>query len=387
MTCNFEKDELILKVLDGVATPEEILMLSRWMEEDPANEIYFNQLKKAWNLMSGPFPSKEREEKELCRYVEYIHAKHKRHRLYRVYKYAAILILPLLVSIYWLQKEQTAENASSMAVGMKIEPGECKATLTTATGNVISLIPTKQVDIQIDERIKVTNGETGIVYNETKSAKTELQYNILHTPRGGEYTVTLSDGSRVYLNASSKMKYPVAFDDQKREVYLSGEAYFEVAKDTNCPFYVITDAMRVKVYGTEFSVNTYGPQGVQTVLVSGKVGVQGKNSKEEYIMKPSQLAEFSNDGQFKGIREVNPLVYTAWKDGYFVFEEASLEEILERLSRWYNVDVFFSSEKVKAYHFTGYMEKYEDVEVILRAINKMVNVRFALKDRTIVVTE
>ena len=87
------------------------------------------------------------------------------------------------------------------------------------------------------------------------------------------------------------MKYPVACDDQKREVYLSGEAYVEVAKDTNCPFYVITDAMRVKVYGTEFSVNTYGPRGVQTVLVSGKVGVQGKDSKEEYIMKPSQMAE------------------------------------------------------------------------------------------------
>ena len=103
MTCNFDKDELILKVLDGVATPEEILMLSRWMEEDPANEVYFNQLKKAWNVMSGPLPSKEREEKELCRYVEYIHAKHKRYRLHRVYKYAAILILPLLVwMIRWL---------------------------------------------------------------------------------------------------------------------------------------------------------------------------------------------------------------------------------------------------------------------------------------------
>ena len=170
MTCNFDKDELILKVLDGVATPEEILMLSRWLEEDPAFEVYFNQLKKAWNVMSGPLPSKEREEKELCRYVEYIHAKHKRYRLHRVYKYAAILILPLLVSIYWLQKEQTVENTSSMAVAMKIEPGECKATLTTATGNVISLIPTKQGDIQIDERIKVTNGQAGIVYNETKSA-------------------------------------------------------------------------------------------------------------------------------------------------------------------------------------------------------------------------
>ena len=177
------------------------------------------------------------------------------------------------------------------------------------------------------------------------------------------------------------------YDKENREVFLSGEAYFEVTKDTNRPFYVITDAMRVKVYGTEFNVNTYSMQGIQTVLVSGKVSVSGKNSKEEYIMQPSQLAEFSGTGVFKGIREVNPVTYTAWRNGRFVFEDEGLEEILNRLSRWYNVDVFYSNEKVKEYHFTGHMEKYENMEVILGAISKMVGVHFTVQGKTIVVTE
>ncbi|WP_292265414.1 FecR family protein [Butyricimonas sp.] len=387
MTCNFDKDELILKVLDGRATPEEILALFRWIETDSANEEYFNQLKKAWNLTSGPISSKEREEKEFQIYMDYIRSRRRTYNLHRIYKYAAIMILPLLAGIYLLQRELTVKDTRSVVVAAKIEPGGYKAILTTAMGNTISLFPSDQEAIQVDEHISVTNGQAGIVYNNTKSTETSLQYNILQTPRGGEYTVTLSDGTRVYLNAASKIKYPVVFDEQKREVYLSGEAYFEVTKDVDRPFYVMTDAVRVKVYGTEFNVNTYSTRSVQTVLVSGKVGISGKDSKEEYMLGPSQLAEFSDEGVFKGIREVNPATYTAWRDGRLVFENEGLEEILNRLSRWYNVDVFYSNEKVKGYHFTGHMEKYEDIEIILRAISKMVGVHFTIKDKTIVVTE
>ena len=388
MTCNFDKDELILKVLDGRATPEEILALSRWVETDSANEDYFNQLKKAWNLTSGPVSSKEREEKEFQIYMDYIRSRRRAYNLRRIYKYAAIMILPLLAgAVYWLQRERMPEDVRSIPVAARIEPGEYKATLITASGSTISLLPSNQEDIQVDENISVTNGQDGIAYDNVKGSVVSLQYNTLQTSRGGEYAVTLSDGTRVYLNAASEMKYPVMFDERKREVYLSGEAYFEVTKDTNRPFYVVTDAVRVKVYGTKFNVNTYSTRGIQTVLVSGKVGVRGKGSSEEYMMKPSQLAEFNDKGVFKGIREVNPATYTAWRDGRFVFENESLEEILNSLSRWYNVDIVYGSEKVKRYHFTGHMEKYESIDIFLRAISKMVGVDFTIKDKTIIVTE
>ena len=387
MTQESSKDELILKVLDGVATPEEIQTLARWINADSENEAYFNQLKKAWNLTSGPVSSVEREEKELKNYMVYVRSRQRIFRIRQVFKYVAIIMIPLLGGIYWLQKEKNSMKPQLVAMESKIVPGEYKATLTTSGGETIVLLPSKQEDIHVQENITVTNGQTGIVYQNTAKAASVLQYNTLKTPRGGEYTITLSDGSRVYLNASSELKYPVLFDEKKREVRLSGEAYFEVAKDSERPFYVVTNTVRIKVYGTSFNVNTYSTQGTQAVLVSGKVGIRGVGADKEYIMNPSELAEFDNDGTFKRIRAVNTSAYTAWRDGRLVFEDESLEEILNRLSRWYNVDVFYGSEVVKNYHFTGYMEKYEDVDTILKAISKMVGVNFIVKGKTITVTK
>ena len=382
-----DKDELILKVLDGIATPDEIQTLARWMETDPSNEVYFDQLKKAWNLTSGPIPSEERVEHELKSYMKYIRSKRGKFRVWQVLKYAAVIVVPLLLGIYWLQQEHMEEQSQMTMHKTGIVPGGYKATLITAQGKAITLLPSAEEDIRVQENFVVKNGQKGIVYQDTKKETTTLQYNTLKTPRGGEYTITLSDGTRVYLNAASKLKYPVQFDSKRREVYLSGEAYFEVMKDMNRPFYVVTDAVRVKVYGTEFNVNTNGIGGTQTTLVSGKGGIWGRGSVQEYIMKPFQLAEFGDNGEFKGIRDVDVKTYTAWKEGFFVFENEGLEDILNRLSRWYEVDVFYGSENVKGYHFTGHMEKYEDVEIILNAISKMVGVHFTIKDRTIVVTE
>ena len=387
MTNAFNIDELILRVLDGVATPDEIQTLAQWLKTSPENEVYFNQLKKAWNLTSGPVSSVEREEKELKNYMVYVRSRQRIYRIRQVFKYVAIIMIPLLGGIYWLQKEKNSMKPQLVAMESKIVPGEYKATLTTSGGETIVLLPSKQEDIHVQENITVTNGQTGIVYQNTAKAASVLQYNTLKTPRGGEYTITLSDGSRVYLNASSELKYPVLFDEKKREVRLSGEAYFEVAKDSERPFYVVTNTVRIKVYGTSFNVNTYSTQGTQAVLVSGKVGIRGVGADKEYIMNPSELAEFDNDGTFKRIRAVNTSAYTAWRDGRLVFEDESLEEILNRLSRWYNVDVFYGSEVVKNYHFTGYMEKYEDVDTILKAISKMVGVNFIVKGKTITVTK
>ena len=382
-----DKDELILKVLDGIATPDEIQALARWMETDPSNEVYFNQLKKAWNLTSGPVPSEERVEHELKSYMKYIRSKRGKFRVWQVLKYAAVIVVPLLLGIYWLQQEHMEEQSQMTMHKTGIVPGGYKATLITAQGKAITLLPSAEEDIRVQENFVVKNGQKGIVYQDTKKETTTLKYNKFKTPRGGEYTITLSDGTRVYLNAASKLKYPVQFDSKRREVYLSGEAYFEVTKDMNRPFYVVTDAVRVKVYGTEFNVNTNGIGGTQTTLVSGKVGIWGRGSVQEYIMKPFQLAEFGDNGEFKGIRDVDVKTYTAWKEGFFVFEDEGLEGILNRLSRWYDVDIFYSNERVKTYHFTGHMEKYENIETILNAISKMVGVHFTIKEKTIIVTE
>ena len=382
-----DKDELILKVLDGIATPDEIQALARWMETDPSNEVYFNQLKKAWNLTSGPIPSEERVEHELGNYMEYIRSKHQKYSIGLLLKYAAIVMIPLLSVICWLQLEKD-EIPSQMAVGNPgIMPGEHKAMLITAQGQTIALLPSLERDICVQEDFVVKNGQAGIVYQDSKKAVSTLQYNTLKTPRGGEYTVVLSDGTKVYLNAASELKYPVQFDSKKRQVHLSGEAYFEVARDTNRPFYVVTDAVRVKVYGTEFNVNTYGIGGTQTTLVSGKVGIRGKSSGREYMMEPSQLAEFDVNGEFKGIRNVNVRTYTAWKEGFFVFENEGLEDILNRLSRWYDVEFRFKDEKLKEFQFTGTVNRDEGLDGILNLMERMNVVSFEKRNGYIWVKE
>ena len=357
------------------------------METDPSNEVYFNQLKKAWNLTSGPIPSEERVEHELGNYMEYIRSKHRKYSTGLLLKYAAIVMIPLLSVIYWLQLEKD-EIPSQMAVGNPgIIPGEHKAMLITAQGQTIALLPSQERDICVQEDFVVKNGQAGIVYQDSKKAVSTLQYNTLKTPRGGEYTVVLSDGTKVYLNAASELKYPVQFDSKKRQVHLSGEAYFEVVRDTNRPFYVVTDAVRVKVYGTEFNVNTYGVGGTQTTLVSGKVGIRGKSSGREYMMEPLQLAEFDVNGEFKGIRNVNAGTYTAWKEGFFVFENEGLEDILNRLSRWYDVEFRFKDEKLKEFQFTGTVNRDEGLDGILNLMERMNVVSFEKRNGYIWVKE
>lgn len=176
MTNAFNIDELILRVLDGVATPDEIQTLAQWLKASPENEVYFNQLKKAWNLTSGPIPAKERVEYELGNYMKYIRSKHRKYSIGQLVKYAAIVMIPLLSVIYWLQLEKD-EIPSQMAVGNSgIMPGEHKAMLITAQGQTIALLPSLERDICVQEDLVVKNGQAGIVYQDSK--KLFLRYSI-----------------------------------------------------------------------------------------------------------------------------------------------------------------------------------------------------------------
>jgi len=214
-----------------------------------------------------------------------------------------------------------------------------------------------------------------------------LAMNTLRVPRGGEFRLKLSDGTNVYLNSASELKYPVRFDEKERRVYLSGEAYFEVTKDSNRPFYVVMEEVQIRVYGTEFNVNTHQPGKVHTVLVDGKVGIKKRGMTEEVTMKPGELASFDREAGTFEVKEVDVRQYVVWKDGYFTFENESLEQILNTLSLWYDVDVFFQSEAVKQLVFTGYMKRYDDISEILNAITDVVGVNFTINGKTIIVSK
>ena len=383
-----KRNEHIIKVLEGTATPAEMREVARWVETAPENGRYFEQMKKAWNLTSGVVPSSAREAQELERYLRYIRASRRRRTWRWVARYAAVLAVPLCLAAYGLWwARQEAEPSPAAA---RVEPGTFKAELVMASGETIALRPGQRQDIRTESGLVAKNGEKGIIYqkkSDEEQVDTVVRMNTLRTPRGGEYSVTLADGTVVRLNAASELRYPENFVDDSREVWLSGEAYFEVATDSTRPFVVETEAARVKVYGTEFNVNAYSGTGTQTVLVEGSVGVSGKASGEERVLRPSQLAVFDDRGALREIRDVDVFPYIAWKEGQFVFKDESLERIMNVLSRWYDVDVEYRSEEVKAYRFTGHIRKYEDIGVILNAINRMMGTHLAVEGQTIVVAK
>lgn len=215
---------------------------------------------------------------------------------------------------------------------------------------------------------------------------TEEIYNTLRIPIGGFYRLTLSDGSRVWLNSVTELRYPVSFNETERKVELNGEAYFEVSPDSTRPFIVMTDDVEIKVYGTEFNVNTYSGH-VQTTLVKGKVGVRIHTTGQETLLRPEQLAEYTAGDQQIRVKEVDPYSYIAWKDGEFVFQGETIEEIMERLALWYDMEVIYADETARRKRFTGIINRYEDMEKILRLMEGPATLRFEVKGHTVTIRE
>ena len=201
---------------------------------------------------------------------------------------------------------------------------------------------------------------------------------------GGLYELELSDGTRVWLNSVSQLRYPVQFAGNERKVYLSGEAYFDVQRDTTRPFIVSSDGMDVRVYGTEFNVTAYEGEPLRTVLVNGKVGMQARSS-EEIFLHPGEMGKYHAEAQKIEVQAVNTRLYTAWKDGTFAFNNETIEQIMGRLSRWYDLNVFYANEEVKSQVVDGIIPQVNNVGDILHLIEGTATVRFELKGNTVVV--
>ena len=212
----------------------------------------------------------------------------------------------------------------------------------------------------------------------------EMLFNTITIPRSGEYKLVLSDGTKVWLNSASKLKYPVAFTGGQRKVFLEGEAYFEVAADTVHPFLVETSGMSVTVLGTGFNVMAYPEEMEAAVtLVHGKVGVQTDHRQQ--ILHPDEQYVYQTTTRRGTVRKVDVSQYVDWKDGILNFDSMPLEELTRRLGRWYDVDFFFVAEELKTLKYSGAFKKYNDIRYVLNIIEEITNVQFVLNERTIVV--
>ena len=379
---------LLQLYLLGDITEEERQELEDWCEEAPRNRKLFEQ------ICQEDLFSKERYVYEKIHDTKAFSVFEKRVRkvssrsIGNWWKYAAVLLFPILVVGSWKlmhETEQVSIVASSVA---PIQPGCSQAVLVLDDGRKVFLKEEEEGVISEDKEITVTGEKDRLVYTSSEGKNVdEIRFNELEVPRGGEYKVRLADGTLVYLNSATRMKYPVKFDEKERKVYLSGEVYFEVAKDPERPFFVEMEGVEVRVYGTSFNVNTHQEGNIQTVLVKGSIGVKVLSSGMESMIRPGQMAEFKQGNTKVDVKDVNVAVYTDWKDGIFRFENQRLEDILTVLSNWYDVDVFYQTASVKELHFSGYMERYKDVSVILEAITLSTGVTFSIQGKTIVVSK
>lgn len=307
-------------------------------------------------------------------------------RRHQRWYWAAAVILPLLVvggMLYFSWQQPKGTVVASTGV---IESGSSRATLVMAGGERVDLASLTDTLLRQGEVEIRLDSSRGVTYQAGDAKVNKVEYNKIIVPRKGEYQLMLADGSKVYLNSESELRFPTTFSGKERRVFLKGEGYFEVRKDAAKPFIVTVGETDVRVLGTTFNVTAYrDTKTIRTTLVEGAVRVNDRLTGEAVTLAPGLQAEWQG-GSFT-TRKVNVNAVAAWVDGKFYFEEgATLEEITEQLRRWYDIDFFFTSEDVKHFVFAGVIKKYYTANEIFSIIEKTARVKFTVNGRTVVVS-
>jgi transmembrane sensor len=275
----------------------------------------------------------------------------------------------------WLSKQPVA----AALVGAAIRPVADKATLTLGDGSIVELEALKDGPVKKD----INKQKAQLVYSAPGNEATQPAYNTLTTPRGGLYSVVLSDGTKVWLNAASSLRYPTAFVGQVRQVDLTGEAYFEVAKNPAQPFKVVVNGMEVNVLGTHFNVMAYDDEeAMATTLLEGavKVGFGGRS----VFLTPGQQSLLNKSGGDMQVKTVDPEESVAWKEGLFEFKSEDIRQVMRNVARWYDVDVQYKG--VVSDHFSGEVHRDADVYSLLNTMELTHKVHFEVSGRTIIVS-
>ena len=358
---------LIVKNISNQINSEEKENLSSWKNESGKHEKLYNKIVDWDNFQerNKVYESFDAE-KAWGQFSHKIDKPKSRVRVMSILKYAAAIALPLLlggVIFYYLSGRQ--DNIPQQMAS--INPGTKNAIIVLDNGRTINL-EDEQLNQLIEKDGSVIRNKKGeLSYSDVKSkrAKKQLQ-NTLAVPRGGEYKLVLSDGSKVFLNSVSKLSYPVVFDKNKREVSLEGEAYFEIARDESKPFLVNINGMKIEVLGTSFNVKAYNDDNeIYTTLVEGKIKINIEESDNEWILVPDQQAILEKNSNNVVVREVDAQQFIGWRNGIYSFTNQPLEEIMKTLSRWYNFEYEFTNEAIKNIRFEGGLNKYEDIYPIL----------------------
>jgi transmembrane sensor len=375
-----ETDHILDKYLNHSANEKERALVESWYETESGKrklndeddfEHLSTELWAATQQRAGLYP------------------KIKTKKLWPYVAAAALILIFLSIGSYVLLNKQSGQQQLAKNQTHDIPPGSNKAILTLANGKKIILNNVQNGKLIQQENIAITKTKDGqIVYQASdKGAATDMAYNTTTTPRGGEYRITLTDGTNVWLNAASSITYPTTFSGKDRLVEITGEVYFEVAHNAAKPFRVKCHGQTVEVLGTHFDINSYDDENVvKTTLLEGSVKVS--TGEHVALLRPGQQSQVSikenMNGLFKGIQNVNADEAVAWKNGLFHFENADVQTVMRLFARWYDVDIIYKG-KISERTYSGEIHKNLTVLQALDLLN-FANIHFSVEGRKIVVS-
>jgi len=380
------EDIILKKVCVETLSAEEEKLFSEWYL-DIDNKKHYNSILKINNSIRANKFSEVANVKEAWKKINPV-KNNSRIIAMNILKYAVAIVIPVAIVLSIIQHGQKKINYEKFTE-VKIVPGKKQAILTLSSGQKVHLEDVAKGNIAGEEGTTISNDKDNILIYENVKKPVKEVFNNLVVPRGGEYVLTLADGTKVWLNSDSELKYPTAFIKGKREVYLRGEAYFEVKKNTGKSFIVHSNDMQVRVLGTHFNVKAYKSEdNISTTLVEGSVQIEKLVDNKPVVLgkiMPGQQSVY-RDGEIK-VEEVDVSQVVAWRHGEFAFKKRKLESIMNELARWYDVNVFYVNDEIKNYHFTGWFKRVANIDEMIRILEKTKKIKITIKGKTITIRE
>jgi len=391
-----EVKKLLRLIAAGDYTRQQEADLSQWL--DHAGKAEYLDVLSAWEEILDAQPNHGLSSPELISRIEAglnnidkptvpLYAKKERRTFGLNIAVAASLLAMLSVALFFYTgKDKKSIQQVVKHITKEIGPGGNKAILTLADGSKIDLNDIADGEIASQAGIKIVKDTSGqLVYTimNAAAANSTGLYNSIQTPNGGQYRVNLPDGSAVWLNAASSLRYPVVFNGAERRVELTGEAYFEIAKEKNRPFRVITANQTVEVLGTHFNINSYDDEhNTKTSLLEGSVKIQNTFNKKSMVLKPGQQSQV--DSYSISVKEVDVNDAAAWKDGFFVFNAESIPSAMRKIARWYDLEIAYEGN-IDDKDLAGSVSRFKNVSEVLKTIELTELVHFKVEGRKITV--
>lgn len=395
-----ELDSLLKKYRLGKLSDEEEQQLRSFLDTEEAPELLSEVWDKSFDALAMEESSESKEgtfrrvmsderltvqQNNTVSGVQSLSAK----RQWIVIAAASIALAVLAGSIWSFVRQQSDRTEMFADNSQGINPGSDRARIVFDDGSFIELDKLQEDTVLLDKSLQIFKREDGTISYAYKGEVPEqtLIYNTIVTPNGGEYSLVLPDGSQVWVNAASQLRYPLTFAADSREVELEGEAFFEVKQQirdgSRVPFIVHTGDQRLEVLGTSFNINSYS-KNITTTLVEGSVALTYPHTETVQYLKPSQQSSYSKFDQKLQVTAIDPHYATAWRTGSFAFDNASIYDVMDDVARWYDIEVQYEGD-LSDVRYNGTISRFENFKQLLQIIEWTDLVTFNVEGRRVIV--